>query len=86
MGLFLLTQFISIFVSSVYFFPDHNGQNITLPYGMQPPEIKEEINFWQIFPGMIISFAIAIALIFLLTRYKWNFIINSGFLQLSAFL
>lgn len=77
--LFLLTQFISLFVSSVYFFPDSNGQNVTLPYGMQPPEMREDVEFWKIFPGMVLSLAIAILLIFLLTKYKWNFIIKFWF-------
>jgi presenilin-like A22 family membrane protease len=79
LGLFLLTQIISLFVSSVYFFPDHNGQNVILPYGMQPAVVPEEINFWAMLPTLVISFAIAIFLIFLLTRYHWNFIIKFWF-------
>jgi len=86
--MFIITQLIGLAVIHVYS-PQYvqvliNGtlMNISvgpqLPYGMQPPEIAPEISLTTI----IISFAIAILLIFILTRIKailflrlWFFIV-----------
>lgn len=73
--MFLITQLIGLAVIHAYIPKTEtviiNGeeQNITinpLPYGMQPPEIEPEFSLITI----IISFAIAIILIFLLSRIK----------------
>ena len=74
LSLFLITQFIGLFVVHTYF-----QEKNALPFGMQSPEIKEEISFWAILPSIIFSFIIAIALIFLLSKYRWNFLIKFWF-------
>jgi len=70
LGMFLVTQFIGLYVVN------HYSQN-ELPYGMEPPE---EINPVNAFPSIIIAFIIAIALFFLLTKFKIEFILKLWFL------
>jgi len=89
--MFLVTQFIGLYVINAYapmlitIINPETGQaeNITLiqelPYGMQPPELKTEFDFWAILPSIIIAFAIAIFLILLLSKYKWRFLIRTWF-------
>lgn len=89
--MFLVTQFIGLAVVNSYLpkqqtiLNETTGQyqtvNVTspLPYGMQPPELKESWEFWSIIPNIIVSFTIAIALIFLLAKYKWKFVIRTWF-------
>jgi len=67
--IFLLTQFIGLAVINSY-------TNTPLPYGMQP---SADINNSQGFISIIISFAIAIGLIFLLMKYKWKAVIRIWF-------
>jgi len=59
LGMFLITQFIGLAVINSYI-----GKQ--LPYGMQPPEMAPQVSITSI----IISFAIAILLIFLLMKIK----------------
>ena len=90
LGLFLITQFIGLLVCSIYLPKQEiiiNQQgaqelaNITpeLPYGMQPPEIQQERDFWAVIPSFAISIFIAVVLILLLSKYQWNFIIKLWF-------
>src|SRR3989344_6659175 len=69
LGMFIATQFIGLYVVN------HYSQN-ELPYGMEPPE---EINPVSAFPSIIIAFIIAIALFFLLTKFKIEFILKLWF-------
>jgi len=69
LGMFLVTQFIGLYVVN------HYSQN-TLPYGMEPPKDIDPVSF---FPSIIISFIIAIALFFLLTKFKIEFILKLWF-------
>ncbi|MBI2004378.1 hypothetical protein HYS72_02850 [Candidatus Pacearchaeota archaeon] len=69
LGMFIATQFIGLYVVK------HYSQN-ALPYGMEPPE---EINPTNAFPSIIIAFIIAIALFFLLTKFKVEFILKLWF-------
>ncbi len=73
--MFLITQLIGLAVIHAYIpktetvIIDGEETNITinpLPYGMQPPEIEPEFSLLTI----IISFTVAILLIFLLSRIK----------------
>ncbi len=75
LSMFLITQIIGLAVIHAYIpktetiIIDGEETNITinpLPYGMQPPEIEPEFSLLTI----IISFAVAILLIFLLSRIK----------------
>src|SRR3989339_2037288 len=70
LGMFLVTQFIGLYVVN------HYSQN-ELPYGMEPPE---GVNPENAFPQIIIAFIIAIALFFLLTKFKIEFILKLWFL------
>ena len=74
MGMFLITQFIGLYVVNHYSQEDNK-----LPYGMEPPEIKENKDFFNIFPSIIIAFIIAIVLFFLLTKFKIEFILKLWF-------
>ena len=69
LGMFLATQFIGLYVVN------HYSEN-TLPYGMEPPEDVDPVSF---FPSIIIAFIIAIALFFLLTKFKVEFILKLWF-------
>ena len=69
LGMFLVTQFIGLYVVN------HYSQN-TLPYGMDPPKDIDPVSF---FPSIIIAFIIAIALFFLLTKFKVEFILKLWF-------
>ncbi len=87
--MFLITQFIGLFVINSYsaktIFNETTGQyeNITqeLPYGMQPPEIEAGPSLI----ALLISFAIAITLIIILSRYRWKFLIRAWFFVVVAF-
>ena len=74
MGMFLVTQVIGLYVVNHYSQEDNQ-----LPYGMEPPEIKENKDFFNIFPSIIIAFIIAIVLFFLLTKFKIEFILKLWF-------
>ena len=84
-GMFLVTQIIGLMVINAYtprietVIIDGIEQNISispqLPYGMQPPEVKPEISLITI----IISFAIAVFLIFLLTKIKSKWFLRIWF-------
>tara|TARA_Y100000310_G_scaffold93669_1_gene91180 strand:- start:3833 stop:4696 length:864 start_codon:yes stop_codon:yes gene_type:complete len=72
--MFLLTQFIGLFVISSY----STGQ---LPYGLQTPE---DIEGGPGFISIIISFIIAMALIMILIKYKWKLVIRLWFFIVVA--
>ena len=72
--MFIITQFIGLYVVNYYSSPDKE-----LPYGMQPPEIQQEKDFYTLFPSIIIAFVIAISLIFLLSKFNWDFVIKLWF-------
>lgn len=69
LAIFLLIQFIGLAVINAY-------TNTQLPYGMQP---SDDLNTSQGFVSIIISFALAIGLIFLLMKYKWKSVIRIWF-------
>lgn len=85
--MFLVTQFIGLFVVNSYLpkqelvLNQTTGQyeNITilqpLPYGMQPPEMKAAPSLIS----LIISFTIAIVILLILAKYKWKFLIRAWF-------
>jgi len=83
--MFIIAQFIGLYVVSFYSpvkIVDGQKVNVSapaLPYGMQPPEIQEEADFYKILPSIIIAFVIAIAILFLLTKFKSEFILRLWF-------
>jgi len=72
--MFLVTQAIGLYVVNHYSQEDNQ-----LPYGIEPPEIKEDKEFFKIFPSIVIAFIIAIVLFFLLTKFKIEFILKLWF-------
>ena len=66
--MFIVTQLIGLAVINAY-------TSKELPYGFQPPEMKPEVSFSSI----IISFIIAIILIFLLMRIRATFFLRLWF-------
>ncbi len=70
LGLFLVTQLIGLAVVNSY---TYIGD---LPYGMEPPE---EVNPMEGLLSMLIAFAIAISLIFILNKYKAKIILRAWF-------
>src|SRR3989344_5889798 len=73
LGMFLITQFIGLFVVDYYF--DH-----PLPYGMENPDAPEEEEYVTSFlPSLIVAFVIAIVLVFLLTKFNIVFVMKLWF-------
>jgi presenilin-like A22 family membrane protease len=83
--IFLVTQFIGIFVVNAYspekiIDPSTGEETIApgnqLPFGLQNQEEDPTPSFFY----LIFSFALAFALIFILMKYKWKIIIKLWFL------
>jgi presenilin-like A22 family membrane protease len=73
LGMFILTQFIGLFVVNYY-------SNEQLPYGMEQPEVQNQSEYLGSYlPSIIIAFIIAITLVFLLTRFNFAFIMKLWF-------
>ena len=75
LAMFLITQFIGLYVVNYYSSQKVvNGEivNVTapvLPYGMETPPISAEKDFYQVLISIIIAFTIAIVLILILSSY-----------------
>ena len=75
LSLFIVTQFIGLYVINYYI--DNDNQ---LPYGMAPPPIEKESDFYTSFlPSIIIAFIIAISILFLLMKFNAEFILKLWF-------
>lgn len=75
LAMFIVTQFIGLYVVKHYMAEDNE-----LPYGMKTPEVEKESDFYTSFlPSIIIAFVIAISLLFLLTKFKAEFILKVWF-------
>ena len=99
--MFVITQLIGLFVLSLDPFhikSDVNGQVelVDNPYlsFIQPPTIQQQSDFGMYFGSMIVSFIIAIIILFLFTKYKvanlmkiWFFLVVAMalFITLNAF-
>ena len=85
LAMFLITQFIGIYVVNNYSSVrviDGKLQNVSapsLPYGMETPEIKKESDYYSLFSAIIIAFVIAISLLFLLSKFNWSFVLKLWF-------
>lgn len=86
LGMFLITQFIGLFVVNAYtptetiVFNETSGQDEVvivdrLPYGLETPESDPTPNFVSI----VFSFILAFAIIFILMKYKWKIVIRVWF-------
>jgi len=74
LAMFIITQFIGLYVVNHY-----QAEDKELPFGMETPEIKEDKEYNQIFVSIIFAFVIAISLLFLLTKFKAEFIMKLWF-------
>lgn len=75
LSMFLITQFIGLYVVNHYLSPEN-----VLPYGMEPPQVENNTDFYTtFFPSIIIAFVIAVVLLFLFTRFKLDFILRGWF-------
>ena len=72
--MFLVTQLIGLFVVNFYLSPE-----TTLPFGLEPPEIEEQSQYYGLFTGIIIAFIIAISLLFFMTKLKIHFVLKLWF-------
>jgi len=86
LSMFVITQLIGLYVLNVNPFEITqvvNGTltNVTNPSlsWIQPPEIQEQSDFSSYFGSLIISFVIAILLLFLLTKFKIGIILKGWF-------
>ena len=83
--MFIVTQFIGLYVVNYYSSTKIIEGAVTnisapaLPFGLETPEIKEEIDFYKFFPSIIIAFIIAISLLFLLSKFNAAFILKLWF-------
>jgi presenilin-like A22 family membrane protease len=88
--MFLITQFIGLYVVN-YYSPqrivDGVIQNVSapsLPYGMETPELQNEQQYYSLFPFIVFAFAIAIGIMFLLSKLKIEFIMRLWFFVVVA--
>ncbi len=72
--MFIVTQMIGIYTVNHYLVPDN-----VLPFGLEPPKIEKESDYYSIFPVIITAFIIAILLFFFLTRFKIEFVLRLWF-------
>lgn len=82
-GMFLVAQIIGLLVTNSYLANpiSHGGQNITVPYGMgEQTNNSESIDLFSI----IISFVIAIGLIFILMKFKAAIFLRGWFFLIVA--
>lgn len=84
--MFVVTQFIGLVVLKADVFhieQEINGtiQQVANPYlsWIQPPELETETEFFNVFPSLIIAFVFAICLLFLLSKFKFKFILKGWF-------
>jgi len=90
--MFLVTQFIGLWVVNAYSPISHEiidpstGEKTILleenplPFGLQTPSEEPSQNFISV----VFSFALAFAIIFILMKYKWRFVIRSWFFLVIA--
>lgn len=78
--MFLVTQFIGLYVVNHY----TSGQE-ELPYGMETPKVQNESEYTSsLLPSIIIAFVIAIAIMFVLMKFKSEIILKGWFFVVVA--
>ncbi len=66
LAMFLITQFIGLYVVGHY----SNSDNV-LPYGMESPRVEKQNDYYNsLLPSIVIAFIFAILLFVILTRFK----------------
>ncbi|GIU68646.1 MAG: hypothetical protein KatS3mg001_496 [Candidatus Pacearchaeota archaeon] len=72
--MFLLTQFIGLYVVNHYLKPENK-----LIFGLEPPEAKTEADYYGFFSFVIFAFFIAIIIFFILMKIKIEFLMRLWF-------
>lgn len=85
LAMFVITQMIGIYVVN-YYSPVKiiGGEKINvsapdLPFGLQSPQPERASDYNWILSWIIFAFIIAVFLLFLLTKFKWKFILKAWF-------
>ena len=85
LGMFVLTQFIGLYVVD-YYSPikviDGNAVNVSspdLPFDMNPPKVESSAEYYGLFFWILIAFVFAIVIMFLLTKFEWAIILKLWF-------
>jgi len=90
LAMFLLTQFIGIYVLDFYSPVKVVDGNIIdvdspgLPFGLETPELEGKAEFSQAFASIIVAFMIAISLLLLLSKFNARIIIRLWFFVVVA--
>ena len=74
LAMFVIAQFIGLFVVNHYMAEEND-----LPLGLETPEIEKESDYYGLFSGIVVAFAIAILLLFFLMKFKVEFILKLWF-------
>ncbi|HDZ61377.1 MAG TPA: hypothetical protein ENH46_06720 [Candidatus Pacearchaeota archaeon] len=74
LGMFLITQFIGLYVVNHY-----HAEDKELPFGLETPEVEKESDYYGFFTGIIIAFIIAISLLFFLMKFRFELILKLWF-------
>ena len=72
--MFLITQFIGLYVVNFYLNPAQ-----TLPLGMEPPPVQTNADFSYMLGVIIFAFMFAMFIMFLLTRINAEFVLKLWF-------
>ncbi len=72
--MFIITQFVGLYVVDYY-----SAEDNVLPYGMEPPQPETDTEFYSILTQIIIAFVIAVALLFLFTKFKLEILLKIWF-------
>ena len=72
--MFVLTQFIGLYVVNYY-----SSEDKTLPYGLETPQPEQQSEFYIIFSQILLAFIIAVLLLFFLTKFKVEFLLKIWF-------
>jgi len=85
LAMFLLTQFIGLYVVNHYL-PEKvvEGERVnvtapSLPYGMDTPSPQDQGEYNEVFVSIVMAFIIAIGLLFLLMRFRAEIILKMWF-------
>lgn len=72
LGMFLLTQFIGLYVVNHY-------SDKELPLGLETPQVQDAQEYNSFFVSILIAFVIAISIMFLLTHFRAEFFLRLWF-------
>ncbi|MEX0920241.1 MAG: presenilin family intramembrane aspartyl protease [Candidatus Pacearchaeota archaeon] len=78
-AMFIITQFIGLYVVGHYL-----GAENALPFNLDQPTPETDSDYYGFFSTIIIAFVIAIALFFLLTKFKISFVLRAWFFIVVA--